>query len=158
MPEQRYIPGDYWMICDVCGFQYRRSQMRKRWDGAWVCPKDYERRHPQDSVKVRKERAGVPVARPDIDTAISSTEIKTAASKGDKTIDVDSISGIDDKDGIGIVLDGYGGTFWTYVNGDPSGNTVTLNDALPGPAAVDNDVYFSTGDYYLTSDISGSDL
>lgn len=50
-----YIPGDHWVVCDVCGFEYRQSQIRVRWDGLAVCPEDYEARHPQDFVKARKE-------------------------------------------------------------------------------------------------------
>jgi hypothetical protein len=60
-----YIPGDFWRICDACGFQYRSSQTRKRWDGAWVCDADWEPRHPQDFVRGRKDRQRVPEPRPE---------------------------------------------------------------------------------------------
>lgn len=61
-----YIPGDCWMICDVCGFKKRASQMRRRWDGAMVCEKDWEPRHPQELVRFRgDDRQAVPVARPE---------------------------------------------------------------------------------------------
>jgi len=43
-----WIPGDPWMICDLCGGQFRRSQIQKRWDGLMVCKADFEPRHPQD--------------------------------------------------------------------------------------------------------------
>jgi hypothetical protein len=33
-----YKPGDYWVECPVCGFDYYRSQLRERYDGVWVCP------------------------------------------------------------------------------------------------------------------------
>jgi len=46
-----YIPGDHWVECDVCGFEYRQSVMRERWDNLVVCPADYEVRHPQDFVR-----------------------------------------------------------------------------------------------------------
>lgn len=59
-----YIAGDNWLVCDVCGFDYRKSQMRKRWDGAMVCHKDYESRHPQDTLKSRSEKQNVVDARP----------------------------------------------------------------------------------------------
>lgn len=59
-----YRPGDYWMVCDVCGLDYRRSEMRQRWDRAWVCRDDWEIKHPQESVRGIRERIRVPVARP----------------------------------------------------------------------------------------------
>lgn len=41
--------------CPVCGKEYRASEFRRRWDGLWVCPKDYEERHPQDFVRARPD-------------------------------------------------------------------------------------------------------
>lgn len=58
-----FILGDSNAICDECGFQYKHSQLRKRWDGAMVCDKDWEARHPQDSIKIKPERAFVTDAR-----------------------------------------------------------------------------------------------
>ena len=40
--------GDFWRECDECGFDYLRSEMLKRYDGAIVCRKDYEEEHPND--------------------------------------------------------------------------------------------------------------
>ena len=56
--------GDYNVICDVCGFKFKASQLRKRWDGYMVCDKDFEQRHPQDLIKIRPEKQTVPWARP----------------------------------------------------------------------------------------------
>jgi hypothetical protein len=61
---QEFILGDSKACCDVCGFDFKQSQLRKRWDGAMVCSKDYEARHPQDFVKARPERNTVKDARP----------------------------------------------------------------------------------------------
>jgi len=61
-----YFPGDYWMICDVCGFKKRKSQMRRRYDGAMVCSEDWEPRHPQEIARQREpDRISVPVSRPE---------------------------------------------------------------------------------------------
>ena len=54
-----FILGDSKSVCDVCGFHYKHSQLRKRWDGAMVCSKDFETRHPQDLIKIRPERNNV---------------------------------------------------------------------------------------------------
>ena len=50
-------PGNWKVTCQVCGFWYPSSEIKKRWDGVLTCPKDYETRHPQTLIKVRGERA-----------------------------------------------------------------------------------------------------
>lgn len=60
-----YIPGDFWRICDQCGFRYRASQTLKRWDGLIVCRADFETRHPQDFVRGLVDRQMVPNPRPE---------------------------------------------------------------------------------------------
>lgn len=60
-----YVPGDFWRICDVCGFKTRSSLTFKRWDGQIVCEADYETRHPQDFVRGRRDRQSVPDPRPE---------------------------------------------------------------------------------------------
>jgi len=63
--QPHYVAGDFWRCCDVCGIDYRSSQTRKRWDGAWVCLADFEERHPQDFVRGRKDRQRAPDPRPE---------------------------------------------------------------------------------------------
>jgi hypothetical protein len=58
-----FILGDSNAICDCCGFKFKHSQLRKRWDGAMVCSKDWEPRHPQDNICVKAERNNVKDAR-----------------------------------------------------------------------------------------------
>jgi hypothetical protein len=60
-----YVSGDFWRICDVCGFKRRASQTSKRWDGLMVCREDFEERHPQDFVRGRVDRQNVPNPRPE---------------------------------------------------------------------------------------------
>ena len=60
-----FILGDSNSLCDCCGFKFKHSQLRKRWDGAMVCSADWEPRHPQDSIKIRGERNNVKDARPE---------------------------------------------------------------------------------------------
>lgn len=64
MNEWKYIPGDYWAICDVCGFKYRSSQMKERWDGTMVCESDFELRHSLDFIRSRDDDPSVPWSRP----------------------------------------------------------------------------------------------
>jgi hypothetical protein len=63
--SDNFILGDSNGICDCCGFKLKQSQLRKRWDGAMVCDKDFEVRHPQDTIKSRSERVAVKDARPE---------------------------------------------------------------------------------------------
>jgi len=62
--SDNFVLGDAKACCDVCGFDYKQSQLRKRWDGAMVCPDDFETRHPQDFVKAVPERNHIKEPRP----------------------------------------------------------------------------------------------
>lgn len=68
------------------------------------------------------------------------TTLATAAATGATTITVDDDEGIEDGNQIGIFLDD-GDFFWTTVDGTPASNVVTLDDALTGAAAADQQVY-----------------
>lgn len=52
-------------ICDVCGFKFKASMLRKRWDGFMVCKHDYELRHPMDFYTTRNDAHLLPWTRPD---------------------------------------------------------------------------------------------
>ena len=58
-------PGDPNAICDVCGFKYKLSELKKRWDNLMVCPEDWEPRQPQDFVRGVKDQRPIPNARPE---------------------------------------------------------------------------------------------
>lgn len=71
-----YIPGDFWRICDRCGRKIRQSETRKTWDGLWVCPDDWEPRHPQDFVTGKTDKQSVPEPRPEpADYFLSDNEV-----------------------------------------------------------------------------------
>jgi hypothetical protein len=57
--------GDYNAICDVCGFKFKASELKKRWDNVMVCPVDYEPRHPQLYIHVSPDSSNVPWVRPE---------------------------------------------------------------------------------------------
>lgn len=152
-----YIPGDYWVICDVCGFKKRRSQTKKRWDGALVCEKDWEPRHPQDFVRNVKDHQAVADPRPELQTMIYETTLKSAAVKDATTIAVNSTSHIEEDISLGIALDS-GEIQWTFATADPSGDNVTINNGLWGAAASGNTVYIMAGTRFQTSLVQASDL
>lgn len=60
----KFIPGDWNLICDVCGTKVKASQSKRRWDGLIVCPKDFEFRHPQDFLRSKIDKIAVPFSRP----------------------------------------------------------------------------------------------
>lgn len=45
--ELKYKRGDHWMACDLCGIIIRRSKIRRNWKNQYVCPEDFEEKHPQ---------------------------------------------------------------------------------------------------------------
>lgn len=153
-----YRPGDYWMICDICGFKRRRSKMKQNWKKQWVCADTcWEPRHPQDFVKGRKEKIAVTHARPeptdDYQYTASETTLGANASKGDTEITVASATGMADGYQIAVTLDN-GSYIWTTINGTPDGTTVTLTDALLGNATSGDTVYFTSSlNKITTSDL-----
>jgi hypothetical protein len=46
-----WVAGENNVVCDRCGFKFKASELKKTWDGLWVCEQDWEPRHPQDFVK-----------------------------------------------------------------------------------------------------------
>ena len=135
-----YIAKDYWMICEQCGGQFRRSDMREHWTGAWLCiPYCWTERHPQDFVKVVEDKQTVPVARPDIVLQMESTTLAESVVIGDISFDLISATGLEDRSPISIQMDN-GAWHSTLLNGDPSSNTITLLDSMPYKASSGNEV------------------
>jgi hypothetical protein len=66
-------------VCDVCGFEFYNTELKKRWDNLMVCSKDWEPRHPMDLIKVKKEESqNLPWTRPEpADVFISVTYADT---------------------------------------------------------------------------------
>jgi len=43
--------GDYNAVCFECGRKFKASQLKRHWQGYWVCPEHWEARQPQDFVR-----------------------------------------------------------------------------------------------------------
>jgi hypothetical protein len=41
-PLFRWVPGTFKRECDICGFDYLRSELRENYKGLIVCDKDWE--------------------------------------------------------------------------------------------------------------------
>lgn len=78
MANEYYKPGDFWRICDVCGFRYRASETRKQWDGLIVCVHDFSVRNPQDFVRGVADLQRVPDPRPEAADRFLDTDEVTA--------------------------------------------------------------------------------
>ena len=153
-----YIKGDYWMICDRCGFQYRKSQMRETWDHLWVCPDDYDPRHPQLDIRAIPDDQRIPVARPDQSSELGSTTVGTTAAADASSLILTDASTLIKGDSIGVTLDD-GTVQWTSLSGTPAGNTVSLSSSLWGIATAGNEVFLSSvADVPFVIDVSASDL
>ena len=63
--KSSYIPGDWKANCDVCGFTYKASELKDRWDGLKVCEKDWESRHVADFIKAPEGDKPLPWTRPE---------------------------------------------------------------------------------------------
>lgn len=59
-----YKPGQWRALCDVCGFKFYSSELKKRWDGLMVCQADFEHDHPQKYLRVQDDKQSIPWARP----------------------------------------------------------------------------------------------
>ncbi len=55
-----YSKGQWNVICDVCGWEFKSSEVKKRWDGLVVCDADWETDHPQKYIQVRSDPQPVP--------------------------------------------------------------------------------------------------
>ena len=75
-----YVPGDYLVICDRCGFQFYASECKMDWQGWFVCIANcYEPKHEQFTPpKPLGEKQSVPVRRAEDDyNFIDGTEAAT---------------------------------------------------------------------------------
>jgi len=86
-----YVSGDHWVLCDICSFQYYRSECVKTWDNLIACPECFDGpRDPLDyKVRSRADKQSVRDARPEHNTeptvtttAVTSIASTTASSGG----------------------------------------------------------------------------
>jgi hypothetical protein len=80
-PKDYLNIGDHNAWCDQCGFKFKASELRKRWDGMYVCAEDYEARHPQDFIRSIPEKPAPPFSRPrndEIENPFSSPMVDQA--------------------------------------------------------------------------------
>lgn len=65
MTTRRTGSYEYNVICDVCGFKFKASELLRRWDGPMVCKDDYESRNILDFFRTRNDAHTLPYIRTD---------------------------------------------------------------------------------------------
>lgn len=134
--------GSFYRTDDRSGFPQRAERTRQEWTGLIVDESLWEIRQPQDFVKGVKDEQWVPKPRPlppNIFDGPIYTQLNTNANIGATVLTVESSAGFTSGDPMGVMMNN-GEVFHSTVNGAPSGSTITMANALPGPAASGNDV------------------
>ena len=71
-----YKIGDHYCICDRCGFRRYASEMRKEWNGSFVCLECFDPKHPQYVEPTsRHERQKVDISRPEGEPVFIETKV-----------------------------------------------------------------------------------
>ena len=63
-PKGKYIPGDYWIICERSGQKAKRSDCRTEWTGRIVRKDLWELKQPQLDIRGRRDDIAVDDPRP----------------------------------------------------------------------------------------------
>ena len=145
MTRSGWREGDHLVVSDVTGFTIYASESRKQWDGAIVGNNEYEDRHPQDLIRARREKPGVPNARPPPpDTFIGplTTTVTATTAAGSTNLPVESTARMQAGDAITIALDNND-TIRIIIAAIVDTENLTLTTALPnstseGKQVVDN--------------------
>jgi len=86
MPTTTFKKGDWVSICDRCGKKFHASQLKKDWQGLYLCKDDWETRQPQDFLRGVKDDPSVAWTRPEQpDTFIFNNTVNLALNSEDFT-------------------------------------------------------------------------
>lgn len=136
MSQSRTRPGDFLRICDQSGFAIPASRTRKQWDNLIVDRKYFDAKHPQLTIRARRDDFSLQDPRPrPVDTIVGAltTTVATAASAGETTIEVASSARFADTDKITIVLASKD-VFRTTISSIPNASHIVITPALPDAA------------------------
>lgn len=62
-PEDYFAPGDWNILCSMCGQKMKFSEAVQNWQGQWRHPRCNEPRHPQDFVhSINSPEMTIPVS------------------------------------------------------------------------------------------------
>jgi len=57
-----FLPGSWNAVCYRCGAKRKAGELKRQWQGYYVCPEHWEPRHPQDFVRSAPDNPSVPWA------------------------------------------------------------------------------------------------
>ena len=70
--KTHFKSGDWNAVCDICGFRFKASQLKRNWKNEYVCENDFELRNAQDFIRVPTEKVSVPWVRPESDIPLAA--------------------------------------------------------------------------------------
>jgi hypothetical protein len=138
----RYVPGDFYRVCDRTGFKVRSSLMRKEWTGRIVRSDSYEPRQPQDFVRGVADVQSVPDPRPyptDVFLGPLGTVLTASVALGATTLPVQSSIRMLTGDTVTVMMDN-GEQHRTTILSVPDTVTIVLSRGLSRSAAAGNEV------------------
>jgi hypothetical protein len=65
MENNYFKSGDWNVLCEICGFKFKASELKETWDNKRVCVQDFEVRHPLDLIRAPKPEKALPWTRPE---------------------------------------------------------------------------------------------
>ncbi len=137
--NSRTRPGDFLRICDQSGFAVPASRTRKQWDNLIVDRKYFDEKHPQLTIRARRDDFAIKDARPrpiDVIVGALTTTVVTAANAGTTTIEVANSARFADNDKLNVVLRSKD-VFRATVASIPDSSHLTLTSGLPDAIEVD---------------------
>lgn len=132
--KSRTRPGDFLRVCDQSGFAVPASRTRKQWDNLIVDRKYFDEKHPQLTIRARRDDFSIQDPRPrpvDLNVGSLTTTVATAANAGVTNIEVDTSARFAAGDNITIVLASKD-IFRAVVASVPSATHLALTVGLPG--------------------------
>ena len=142
--DDLYRRGDHWLIDDRSGFQIRKSEAVKEWDGSIVHRDDAEERHPQEYVRARADRQAVTPTRPEPPAIYKSpreTTVASATTAGSIALPLLRTNGFDIGDRIIVYLEN-GETHMTTIS---DGSQPILDDANRPILDADGEIIYDAG-------------
>jgi hypothetical protein len=149
-----YDKGNWKAICDICGMEYKASDLRLRWDGFMVCNKDFELRQPQDFVRAKIDIQAAPWTRPE--SSDNFISIPYFLQFSDTTTIVDNSTRIVNK--IIATAGPFNSPLNSFsLNGNGLNSDVFVFTALSGEQFTVSETYTDSNTYPLADTVLGTE-
>lgn len=79
--------GDWNAVCDLCGFEYKASQLKEQWDHLRVCSECWSPRQPQDFLRGKRDNQSLPWTRSEPADVFSNNLSVDTAPEGTFTVE-----------------------------------------------------------------------